>query len=163
MPSKPLTRLLPIIATLALALATPVALARPHHSACASHAGTRAVHATRTCANTPTATKPKARHKGGAHHGKHTSKHGRAQAPHHTTEAQVASCEDGSTPLITSGEAACADGSEPSCENGSEPLAGASGALTCPVAETDQQGGEGICEAEACTFDSEGAGSPEEG
>lgn len=163
MPSKSLTRLLALLATLALTLATPVALARPHHSACASHAGTRAGHAAHACAHAPTATKPKGRQKGGAHHVKHTSKHGRAQAPHRTSEAQVASCEDGSTPLVASGEATCADGSEPTCESGAEPVARASGALTCPVAETGQKDGEPSCEAEACTFDSEGPESPEEG
>jgi hypothetical protein len=162
MPSKPLTRLTALIATLALALAAPVALAHTHHSACTGHAGPRAGHATHACAHTPTATKPQGRHKGGAHHVKHTAKHGRAQAPHHTSEAQATSCEDGSTPLVASGEATCADGSEPSCVNGADPVAGASGALTCPVVEASQQDSE-ACEAEACTFDSEGPESPEEG
>ncbi len=159
--SKPLTRLTALIATLALALATPAALAHTPHSACASHAVPRAVHATHACAHTPTATKPHNRHKGGAHHVKHTSKHGHAQAPHHTTEA-VASCEDDSTPLLINGEATCADGAEPSCENGAEPIAGASGTLTCPAAQTSQQDGEASCEAEACTFDSEGPETFEE-
>jgi len=161
--SKPLTRLTAIIATLALALATPVAFARPHHSACASHAGARVAHATRACAHAaPTTTNPHGRHKASAHHAKGAPKHGHARVPHPTSATQPASCEDGSAPLFASGEASCIDGSEPACESGTEPIAGASGTLLCPAADNGRQDGEASCEAAACTFDSEGLESPEE-
>lgn len=163
MPRRPRSHLLALFAALALALAPPAALAQAHRGACSVHVGSHSGHAVSSCTHAPKTKKPHSRHKTGAHHTKHTPKHGHARVPHPTAATQAASCEDGSAPLIASGAASCVDGSEPSCESGAEPIAGASGTLLCPAADNGQQDGEASCEAEACTFDSEGPETFEEG
>jgi hypothetical protein len=160
MPTRTLTRLLPLIAALALALAAPAALARTQRGACAGHGASRSGHAAR-CTHRR-ASPPKARHKSASHHAKHAPKPKHApSAPHQPAFAPAASCEDDSTPRLQSGEASCTDGSAPVCENGSIPAPSVTGTLLCQAGEDSQPGGETECAAEACPFDPEEIASGE--
>jgi hypothetical protein len=159
LPTRTLTRLLPPIAALALALAAPAALARTQRGACAGHGAARAGHAAR-CTHRA-ASRPKARHKSASHHANHATKPKHAAAPHQPAFAPAPSCEDDSTPRLASGEASCADGTAPVCENGSIPAPSVTGTLLCQAGEDSQPGGETECAAEACAFDPEEIASGE--
>ncbi len=148
--NRPRIRRLTLALTVALALVALVTaligpaetLAQTHKAACSSSAA----HAKKA----KSTTHPCATHKGKS---KSTSKTKHAKKRHKrggVLPRIPASCEDGSTPVLSEGSFRCSDGSEPQCVDGGAPAASRNGKmLLCPaVAGSEGGSGEAECEEE---------------